>query len=266
MNYAITDRRLMVSFGEPCIYGCAYCYASMAPFEHYPRRTVSEIVNAISAYPQLSFDNIYVGCDMEPFVDESRALELLSALMVFHKTIHVTTKVCLSDDTISAMAGLDTLARSWGAMLIPGVSICATSNSSRLEPPPIPSYKSRLYLIQRLSTKGLRVVLAMRPFIPSVSLAEYDEILDNVTGQVDCVLGGVLYADLGGVVESRLGYQLPDTHVQKMHFVDSSAMWKVYPGERERYHVGQRCLKTGLDFYMTSPPAIEAIKHRCVGG
>ncbi len=255
----------MVSFGEPCVYACRYCYASAPPFKGYPRRAGQEIIKAVEGYAPDSFDNIYVSCDMESFVDQRRALDLLEGLMVFRKTIHFTTKVPLCDDIVGSIAQLDTVARTWGGMVIPAVSICATSSASRLEPPPVPSFEARFDLVRRLSAKGLRVVLAMRPFIPTVPLSEYDEILGSLAGHIDCVLGGVLFADLGGLIERRLGSRLGDCDERLMYFVEQPQRWKVYEGTRERAHVAARCREIGLEFYMTSPPAIESIKQRCLG-
>jgi DNA repair photolyase len=262
MNYKVCDNRIMVSFGEKCAFKCKYCYTSAPTFENYPNRDTDQIVDAIRDFPDKNFENIYVSCDMEAFVDQKRAIELIEKLATLDKDIHFTTKMNLSDTTIRSIARINDELNQNGRMLIPAITICAMKSSKELEPYPIPPPYERIKTIIKLSEKGLKVILAMRPFLPSVSISEYKEILDRTAKHIECVLGGVLFLDLEGSIEKMLGYSIKNFKLQPMYFIDKPGMWKVYMGEREQRFVEEYCKYLMKDFFMTSPPAIESIKRK----
>jgi DNA repair photolyase len=261
MNYKVCDNRIMVSFGEKCVFKCKYCYTSASTFENYPNRNADLIVDAIRNFPDRNFENIYISCDMEAFVDQKRAIELIKKLVTLDKDIHFTTKMILSDTTIESIARINDELNQNGRMLIPAITICAMESSKELEPD-IPSPHERIETIIKLNEKGLKVILAMRPFLPSVGLNEYKEILDLTAKHIESVLGGMLFLDLEGNIERKLGLNIENFQLQPMYFIDKPGMWKVYIGEREQRFVEEYCKYLKKDFFMTSPPAIERIKRK----
>lgn len=266
VDYKVCDNRIMVSFGEKCVFDCKYCYTFAPAFENYPRRNADQIVKSLKSFPNRNFDNVYISCDMEPFVNQKRAVKLIEKMVTLQKDIHFTTKMCLSEDTIARLERLNDGLNQKGHMLIPAVSICAWESSRKLEPSPIPTPYERIETIMRLKENGFRVILAMRPFLPSVAISEYKEILDLAAKHVECVLGGVLFFDLDGNIERRLGYCIRNFEIQPMYFVDKPNIWKVYVGEREKTFIKDYCGHLMKDFFMTSPPAIESIKRKYLRG
>lgn len=262
MNYNVCDNRIMVSFGEKCVFKCKYCYTLPSCFENYPKLNIDQIINAVKNFPEKNFENIYISCDMDAFENQQRAIELIEKLAVLNKDIHFTTKTILSDVTIERIANINYELIQKGRMLIPAISICAMESSKKLEPDPIPTPLERIETIIKLKEKGLKVILAIRPFLPSVRISEYKEILDCTANYIEAVLGGTLFFDLEGTIEKRLGYNIEDFRLQPMYFIDKPGMWKVYIGHRERNFVENYCKHMEKDFFMTSPPAIESIKRK----
>lgn len=252
----------MVSFGEPCSFSCKYCYTRSGSFENYQQRSASEIIEALRHFPKDSYDYIYVSCDMEPFVDQARALDLLSVLSELDKTIHFTTKAKLSSKTIAELGNINNRMKRLGTLLIPAVTITSWESSPLLEPNPIPGPEERLATIRALWQSGLDVVLALRPFLPFVTLDEYRKIIDFSAEYIACVLGGVLYFDQDGVMEKDLGHQIPDYITAPMNFVDRPGRWKVYLGEDKRFFLESYCNSLGIPFFMTSTPAMKFLSTR----
>ncbi len=102
----------------------------------------------------------------------------------------------------------------------------------------------------------------MRPFLPTVGLNEYREILDLTAGHIECVLGGEFYFDLDGIVEKRLGVTIDNFELERLHFIENPTTWKVYKGVRERSFVEEHCKYLDEKFFMTSSPAIKWIKSK----
>ena len=102
----------------------------------------------------------------------------------------------------------------------------------------------------------------MRPFLPSISSDEYKEILNITSKYIESVIGGVLFFDLDGNIERRLGYKINNFQLRPMYFIDKPGIWKVYLGESQQHFVESYCKYLEKDFFMTSPPAIARIKQK----
>lgn len=261
MDYKVFQNRIMVSFGDTCTFKCKYCYTFAKSFSNYPKKSANEIVDAVARFPNQNFENIYISCDTDSFVDQNRAIDLIEKLSSLKRNIHFTTKVTLSSITIEKLASLNEKLKENNRIIIPAVSICALDSFEKLEPHPIPTPLERVELIKKLYKKDFKVILAMRPFLPIVPVHEYKKIIDIVAPFIESVLGGAFYFDPEGVIEKRLGMKINEFQLSPLYFVEKPGLWKKYSGKNEELFVKEYCQKTNIDFFMTSPPAIEKIKR-----
>lgn len=252
----------MVSFGEKCALNCKFCYTFSSDFENYPKRNIYEIVKSLKEFPDQSYKTIYVSCDMESFINQSRATELIENLSTLNRSIHFTTRMNLTEATIGRLKKVNDYLMEKNLMLIPAISVSSFQNSIYFEPPPTPSPLERIETIKILHKNNFKVILALRPFLPIVNLNEYKEILDYTAEYVECILGGVFYFDQEGILENRLGIKISDYEISSLDFIENSKLWKIYKGTREKDFIEQYCKQLNKNFFMSSTPAINWIKSK----
>lgn len=184
--------RLMLAIdGEPCRFGCTYCFAQFAQYEQ--PRTLREI----EARPELvdHIDVIYPACDTDLFArrDYEDVLERVTNL---RKSISISTKASVGRRAISALQTASNALSRFGAVIKVGVSISTKYSIPEIEPR-TPGYRSRVSSLARLRDAGLPNSLVLRPLLADVSDREYEEVLHDCAGVTERVLLGDEWLDAG---------------------------------------------------------------------
>lgn len=184
--------RLMLAIdGEPCRFGCTYCFAQFVQYEQ--PRTLSEV----EARPELSehIDVIYPACDTDLFA--RRDFEsVIGRVTKLRKSISISTKASVGRRAIAALQTASSELSRFGAVVKVGVSISTKYSVPEIEPR-TPGYRSRLNSLARLRDAGLPNALVLRPLLADVSDREYEEVLRDCAGITDRVLLGDEWLDAG---------------------------------------------------------------------
>lgn len=195
MHSAVARRplnRLMLAIdGEPCRFGCTYCFAQFVQYEQ--PRTLSEV----EARPELSehIDVIYPACDTDLFA--RRDFEsVIGRVTKLRKSISISTKASVGRRAIAALQTASSELSRFGAVVKVGVSISTKYSVPEIEPR-TPGYRSRLNSLARLRDAGLPNALVLRPLLADVSDREYEEVLRDCAGITDRVLLGDEWLDAG---------------------------------------------------------------------
>lgn len=270
--FDIRDQRVMVSLGplspkKYCSYSCPFCYVH-AGFARYVPMDVTKIVEWIGAVDRRLYDIIYVSGDTDSFARPrtEAGIDLLQQLVQFDVDILFTTRAVFSAPDLSRLECICLEQKRRKHFLFGCVSV-AQLRTPHLEPKPITSPKTRIEQLRHFAEDGLVSVLAMRPFLPIVPVAEYLEIIDLCRAFVDVVLGEAWFADETGILERGVFRGPTPTNItfvrKKMDFDTNDDDWKVFEATEIEAKVRERCQQYGIPFFMRSRPAIEWIRsHR----
>ncbi|GAA4065110.1 hypothetical protein GCM10023065_15970 [Microbacterium laevaniformans] len=184
--------RLMLAIdGEPCRFGCTYCFAQFAQYEQ--PRTLSEL----QAEPTLArdVDVIYPACDTDLFA-RSDFEEILQTVAKFGKSISISTKASIGRRAVAALQATTVQLEKSGAVLKVGVSVSTKYSVAEIEPR-TPGYRSRVRSLAQLKSAGIANSLVFRPLLADVSDREYEEIMRDCEGLTERILLGDEWLDAG---------------------------------------------------------------------
>lgn len=266
--FDVREGRVMLSLGplskkKYCTYSCPFCYVG-GDFLSYASMTPGDIVAWVEALRQ-PYDIIYVSCDTDSFAPprEQAALELIERLSLLGVDLLFTTRAVLSDATVRDLGRIATRLAADSRMLIGCVSLVQLT-VPHLEPKPIPSPEARIAQLGRLRAAGLRTVLALRPFLPNVPLADLSALVELAAPSVDLVLGGVWYYDRGGVLQGAVlgpdGADLAPDKTREMPFDNNGAEWNVFEGHDAEATVREACRACSVPMFMRSGPAVDWLR------
>lgn len=272
MPFHVSDRRVMLSLGplskgKYCTYSCPFCYVG-GDFLSYASLPIDEIVEWVKGVRE-PYDVIYVSCDTDSFAPprEAEALALLHELAQVGVDLLFTTRAPLADTTVAHMGKIAESMAARGRLLIGCVSFAQLS-VPHLEPHPIPAPRERLALLGALNAAGLQTVMALRPFLPTVPLDDYRELVRLGAADTKVVLGGVWYHDRAGVLQGAVMRERqlePEEHeavMRRMDFDSNEAEWLVYEGAEVEATVRRACAAQRVPMFMRSRPAIEWLRDQ----
>jgi len=258
--------RVMLSLGpladgQHCPYQCAFCYV-VHGFGRYASLSVPELVNAVKACPS-TYDIIYVSGDTDSFAPPrtDMGIDLLDQLSTLGVDILFTTRTTFGAQHLDRIAEIaQKLARS-GLLLFGCISIPRLDSGAHLESANTPSTRARIATLRDLKQRNLTTVLTLRPFLPTIPVQEYLEIISLCEAFTDIVLGEYWYADVAGVIEQRV-FRGPtpkevDFVLRQMDFDENTNWWKVWEGREVERAVRDYCAAAGLPFFMRSRPAVD---------
>jgi len=261
-GFNLSGRRAMVSLGalskqKYCTYSCPFCYVESG-FAPYQALVLPDIIKWL-AENRCHFDIVYVSGDTDSFAPPRTELgiQLLEAIAELQVDLLFTTRMVFEEPHIVRLSQLAKRMRSENHLLFGCVSI-AELHQPHLEPRPIPAPEYRTAQLRRFKDSGIVSVLAMRPFLPNISLNEYREILMTAGLASHIVLGEAWYVDPEGRLESRvLGDGRLDIYEHhKMDFDQNQQVWKVFRGEEIERMCANWSAEHGIPFFMRSAPAV----------
>ena len=216
--HARMARRLM-SLGEQCPFGCAYCFADFTQYQ--PPPTLGEVAAEVPL--PVSVTALYPGCDADLFASSRWEAELLRCWSL-RRSISVATKASLSRRQLAAVSRLAAEMRGEGAVLKIAVSISTKRRVPEIEPG-ASTYEQRLETLRRLGHAGLVTSALLRPLLADVCTEEYEEILRDVAPVTHYVVFGDEYLDADP--KRRRGSLQVDETARSAAWLEGSPSWPI---------------------------------------
>ncbi len=166
-------RRLLLSGGAACPYGCVYC------FERFPEYEPAPSLDDVLCNPDLlcNVDLVYPNCDSDFFSTRGWLDNLISVVrLCLH--VSISTKAALSEANCREAADAIAANRSDGQVVKIAVSFSAWRSARQLEPR-TPTPELRVRTLRHLSESGIPTAVTLKPILPDVPIDEYIVILEK---------------------------------------------------------------------------------------
>lgn len=229
--------RVLVPVGEPCAFGCKYCYTRSG--EVGPARVrPAEILRELQEFTATtSFDTIQFGYDGDPFVRPERGVDMLRELAKMGKDISFSTKALVDKPPLlDALKEIrDTLAASRNT-LVALVSLTCWESADFVEPH-TPTAPERITTVKNFKALGIPTFIAVRPILPNVPDSEYERIaIEGIEAKCDGFILGPLYSDRKG---QFVRFISPDD-LKKVRGVEMVVSWSAHEPTWIRYEDSNR--------------------------
>jgi DNA repair photolyase len=197
--FTVEKQRVLVPVGQPCPFGCRYCYTRGGEVGLSPV-SIDEIMTAFKQFAlTASFDTIQFGYDGDPFARPERGLEMLRQLAMMRKHINFSTKAALKGTDLRDLEEIHDTMKAMSTILSALISLSCWESAAEIEPY-TPTPQARIETLRHLKNMGMPVFIAVRPILPTVANAEYERIVDEgLRAGCDGFIPGPLYADTRGI-------------------------------------------------------------------
>src|SRR5690242_3244603 len=106
IRFKVEKNRVLVPVGEPCPFGCRYCYTRGGEVG-LAKVNPEEILHQLYDFAQgASFSTIQFGYDGDPFARPARGLMMLRHMAAMGKHVNFSTKAMLDEATLDALEAL----------------------------------------------------------------------------------------------------------------------------------------------------------------
>jgi hypothetical protein len=241
-------KRLMLTSGRPCPYGCSYCFAK---FPQYPRPLRLEALEA-DPFRAEAFDVIYPSCDTDLF-SHREGLNILRRAAEFKKSLSVSTKAALDIETIQLLKSISDALLEFGSVLKIGISFSTKHHILGIEPRTA-SYQERLENLKHLSEARVFCCAILKPIIAEISPLEYCEILEDVSPYVNYVLIGGEYLQNEVSLEGRS----IEANYRAVNWIDNKPLWLFSESARHRLAIIKKAVDIGMRWFESD---LELIGH-----
>ncbi len=198
--FRVEKNRVLVPVGEPCGFGCRYCYTRGGEVG-LSRVSAQEILRRFQEFvseDSIAFETIQFGYDGDPFWHPERGLAMLSELASMGKHINFSTKALLTDAHIAVLREIGERIHAAGRTLSALVSVSCWDSAAVVEPH-TPTPAERMLTISRLKEINIPVFISVRPILPHIADQEYERMADEgLLAGCDGFVLGPLYADERG--------------------------------------------------------------------
>ncbi|GAC1475660.1 MAG: hypothetical protein PVSMB5_31070 [Ktedonobacteraceae bacterium] len=198
--FRVEKKRVLVPVGEPCQFGCRYCYTRGGEVG-LTRVDAEEILSRFQQFVlenTAPFETIQFGYDGDPFSRPERGIAMLQRLATMNKNVNFSTKALLEDATIDALAAIRDRMNMMGTRLSALVSLSCWDSAHEVEPH-TPSAAERIRTIANLKLVDIPVFISVRPLLPHISDDEVERLVDEGVGAgCDGFILGPLYGDKRG--------------------------------------------------------------------
>lgn len=198
IQFTVEKNRVLVPVGEPCPFGCRYCYTRGGEVG-LSRVSAEEILGRFRQFAQeTAFDTIQFGYDGDPFARPERGLAMLGRLATMRKHVNFSTKALLEGATIDALDDIRCQMEAAGTMLSALISLSCWDSAPIVEPH-TPSPRERIQTLANLKRIGVPAFIAVRPVLPHIADSEYEQIVDEgIRAGCEGFILGPLYVDARG--------------------------------------------------------------------
>jgi len=196
--FKVEKKRVLVPVGEPCPFGCRYCYTRGGEVG-LARVDVEEILSRFRKFSlESSFETIQFGYDGDPFARPERGLAMLRRLALLGKHMNFSTKALIEGSTLDALQDICRYMNERNAVFSALVSLSCWDSAAVVEPH-TPSPAERIRTVANLTSIGLPVFITLRPILPHIPDAEYERVVvEGVRVGSKGFVVGPLYADRRG--------------------------------------------------------------------
>ncbi len=234
--FKVEKERVLVPVGEPCPFGCRYCYTrgGEVGLAHV---NAADILSRFQQFSQEnSFDTIQLGYDGDPFARPERGIAMLKQLATTGKHVNFSTKALLEGSTLDALSDIYRHMEANGHTLSALVSLSCWDSAPVVEPH-TPSPWERMLTVKNLKHIGIPVFIAVRPILPHIPDSEYESIAtEGVRAGCEGFILGPLYADERG----RFVRFIPPAVLKEAPSRTSTVSWSAHTPTWTRYEDADR--------------------------
>lgn len=229
--FKVEKKRVLVPVGEPCLFGCRYCYTRGGEVG-LSRVSADAILTPFRRFAQeADFDTIQFGYDGDPFARPARGLEMLKQLALLGKHLNFSTKALLDSPTLEALEEIRRYMAVGNTTLSALVSISCWDSAAAVEPH-TPTPQERMLTVANLTRTGIPVFIAVRPILPHIPDSEYERIaIEGVAAGCRGFVLGPLYADDRG----RFARFVPPAALAATPGQQCSVTWSAHSPTWTRY-------------------------------
>jgi len=196
--FTVEKNRVLVPVGEPCPFGCRYCYTRGGEVG-LSRVSEEDVLSRFREFArEIAFETIQFGYDGDPFAHPERGIAMLKRLATMRKHVNFSTKALLTGSTLDALRDIRLYMDTVGTSLSALVSLSCWDSAPVVEPH-TPSPSERIRTVANLKSIDIPVFIAVRPVLPHIADGEYEQIVDEgIRAGCDGFILGPLYADARG--------------------------------------------------------------------
>ncbi len=196
--FTVEKNRVLVPVGEPCPFGCRYCYTRGGEVG-LTRVNEEDVLSRFTQFARENhFETIQFGYDGDPFARPERGIAMLKRLAFMGKHVNFSTKALLESATIDALDAIRCQLEAAGKTLSALVSLSCWESAAVVEPH-TPSSPERMLTIARLTRIGVPTFIAVRPILPHIPDHEYEQLAEaGIRAGCDGFVLGPLYSDARG--------------------------------------------------------------------
>lgn len=195
IQFKVEQDRVLVPVGEPCPFGCKYCYTrgrDIVPARVDAADILRQCQNFLR-HTQCS--TLQFGYDGDPFARPARGITMLRQLALLGKHVNFSTKSALDSATLAVLEILQHQMAANGCTLSAQISLSCWDSAPVVEPhTPPPS--ERIRTVANLKFRGIPAFIAVRPILPHIADTEYERIVtEGVSAGCEGFILGPLYGD-----------------------------------------------------------------------
>ncbi len=196
--FKVEKKRVLVPVGEPCPFGCRYCYTRGGEVG-LARVDMAEVLTRFRKFAQeATFETIQFGYDGDPFARPERGLAMLRQLALLGKHMNFSTKALIEGSTLAALQDIRCYMDEHKAVLSALVSLSCWDSAAGVEPH-TPSPAERMRTVANLKDIGIPAFITLRPILPHISDEEYERVvIEGVRAGSEGFVVGPLYVDRRG--------------------------------------------------------------------
>jgi DNA repair photolyase len=196
--FTVEKNRVLVPVGEPCPFGCRYCYTRGGEVG-LARVKEEDILSRFQQFAhETPFETIQFGYDGDPFARPERGITMLMQLARMGKHVNFSTKALIEGPILDALSEIRSDMEADGTTLSAQISLSCWESAPTVEPH-TPSPSERVRTIANLKRIGIPAFIAVRPVLPHIPDSEYDRIVDEgIHAGCEGFILGPLYADMPG--------------------------------------------------------------------
>ncbi len=231
--FRVEKKRVLVPVGEPCPFGCRYCYTRGGEVG-LSRVDAQDILSRFQQFARETdtpFETIQFGYDGDPFARPERGIAMLQQLAMMNKHLNFSTKALLTDSTLEALSDIRRHMEDAGTTLSALVSISCWDSAPAVEPH-TPSPAERMLTVAGLDRIGIPVFIAVRPIMPHITDNEYERVVaEGIRAGCEGFIIGPLYADERG----QFVRFIPPADLKQTPSQTSTVSWSAHSPTWTRY-------------------------------
>jgi DNA repair photolyase len=265
IRFTVEKDRVLVPVGEPCPFGCRYCYTRGGDVG--PARTPEEEI--LTLFRQFAretpFETIQFGYDGDPFSRPERGLAMLSQLATMRKHVNFSTKALLDGPLLDRLHEIRCAMDASGKTLSAQISLSCWESAPVVEPH-TPSPAERIQTLANLKSIGVPAFIALRPILPHIPDQEYERIVEEGLGAgSDGFVLGPLYADAQGrfvrFIPPALLSQVP-AETKVVSWSAHAPRWRRYEDVTRLQRLLQMIERKGGRTFLSSADAVTCMPQK----